>query len=778
MDFLEPRRAYTRAQTDDIELNNQDIYIEQHSLGSKSSFTTTFSYSIKDESPLLNADGDPIRKGSSFFSKKSLELPFFTWPTRLYGWRTGAFTAALLGTISLLVNLVVVSWLASRGQGSSLVEVYNGHCGKVESLDIWIHLAINTLSTLLLGGSNYCMQCLSAPTREDVDRAHARGEYLDVGVPSVRNLRRISARKIILWCALGLSSIPLHLMYNSAFYKSLEANDYNIYFVTQDFIDGKPLVPYHGIAEKPSQNDIQSSLLTHPDTWERLEKEACIHAYATTFLTTRRNLILLSNNNTKQANESVLAISSYINGDVKAFDWICNSDPNISTKVDVPVQSNGGRKPCESWVSKVEAIASQWQPFNFDVEYCLSETVTEKCSYNGNIPIIAIVLACNAIKIAGMLYVAFRLEDNPLITVGDAVESFLNENDKSTKGFCLLSKSDVILARQTKSHWWLRARGGERESKAKVAQLRTKLGLESASLTRWSLTIGFMVLALLAVAAFLSIAIKTIHSVGFDIKEIGFGKVTQAAVIDGWHVGVNGSPSSKILSSILIANLPQTIFSFLYLNLNGVLTSMWLASEWSDFAKQRKTLRVSRPKGAQRSTHFLQLPYKAAVPLMILSGSLHWLISQSIFLAVVAEYNADGTLFDPIYIASCGFSPLAMIVVLALGGVLVVATLGLAMTMRYDASIPLVGSCSAAIAAACHQPTWDTDASLKAVQWGVIPGVVDSLGVGHCAFSSGEVEPVQEGRGYAGSTDDKRNPELMGGHGDARFRVRLRVLPD
>ncbi|EXJ72124.1 uncharacterized protein A1O5_04628 [Cladophialophora psammophila CBS 110553] len=766
MDFLEPRRAYRRAQSEDMELKSRDIYVEEFSLRSKSSFTTTFSSTIRDESPLLDSDSSPVRTGSSYLSKKSLRLPFFTWPTRLYGWRTGALTAALLGTLSLLVNLVVVSWLGARGHGSSLVEVYNGHCGKVQTMDTWIHLAINTLSTLLLGGSNYCMQCLSAPTRVDIDRAHAKGEFLDVGVPSVRNLRRIPGSKMILWWALGLSSIPLHLMYNSAFYKSLQMNDYDLFFVTQDFIDGKPFGPlnntiYNTAYDYTDPRGVQSSLLTNPEKWERLDNAACINAYATNFLSNRRNLILLSNNGTSNPNNSVLTVQPYFSGGVRPFDWICTEDPNIVNKVNVPFQSNGDPQPCETWVSKVAAIASEWQPYSFDVQYCLSEVVPERCSYNGNIPIVAIVLTCNAIKIFGMLFVAFRLADNPLITVGDAMESFLNENDKSTEGLCLLGKSEVVMAMQSKRHWCLRGQEGNGKMRAKMARLRAKRGLESASVKRWSLTTGFMILALLAVGALLAVAVRVIHSDGLTIGAIGFGKVTPAGVISGWSVGVTGSASSKILSSILIANLPQTIFSFLYLNLNGLLTSMWLASEWSDFARERKTLRVSRPKGSQRSTHFLQLPYKAAVPLMVASGALHWLISESIFLAVVAEYTPNGDLYDSIAIASCGFSPLAMIMVLVLGGILVVVTYGLAL-MKYDPSIPLVGSCSAAIAAACHQPNWDTDASLKAVQWGAIPGMVDSGGIGHCAFSSGDIEPVREGRYYAGIPDDKQSLMLNG----------------
>jgi hypothetical protein len=66
---------------------------------------------------------------------------------------------------------------------------------------------------------------------------------------------------------------------------------------------------------------------------------------------------------------------------------------------------------------------------------------------------------------------------------------------------------------------------------------------------------------------------------------------------------------------------------------------MFLADEWSHFAKERKPLRVSSPTGL---TYFLQLPYRIALPLLVMSGLLHWLVSQSIFLAVVSEYDEIG----------------------------------------------------------------------------------------------------------------------------------------
>jgi hypothetical protein len=129
-----------------------------------------------------------------------------------HGWRVGALAAAALALLSLLINVTVVAWLGSQGKGAALIEVFSGSCSKVQHMDIWTHLAINALSTLLLGGSNYCMQCLCAPTRSEVDSAHSRGTWLDIGVPSVRNLGKLSRPKVMLWWMLGLSSVPLHLM--------------------------------------------------------------------------------------------------------------------------------------------------------------------------------------------------------------------------------------------------------------------------------------------------------------------------------------------------------------------------------------------------------------------------------------------------------------------------------------------------------------------------------------------------------------------------------------
>ncbi|KAH3940599.1 hypothetical protein HBH70_025710 [Parastagonospora nodorum] len=66
--------------------------------------------------------------------------------------------------------------------------------------------------TILLNGSSYCMQCMSAPNRKEIDEAHVTQRWLDIGVPSFRNFKHIRRGRLVLWVLLGLSSVPLHLL--------------------------------------------------------------------------------------------------------------------------------------------------------------------------------------------------------------------------------------------------------------------------------------------------------------------------------------------------------------------------------------------------------------------------------------------------------------------------------------------------------------------------------------------------------------------------------------
>lgn len=83
----------------------------------------------------------------------------------------------------LLLNLVfTIVAVAKFGHIGGIGIVYQGSCAVVNSLTIWMHVLVNALSALLLSASNYTMQALSAATRTEIDRAHAKGDWLDIGV--------------------------------------------------------------------------------------------------------------------------------------------------------------------------------------------------------------------------------------------------------------------------------------------------------------------------------------------------------------------------------------------------------------------------------------------------------------------------------------------------------------------------------------------------------------------------------------------------------------------
>jgi len=116
--------------------------------------------------------------------------------------------------VVLLINIVLmVTMAAKKGLGIDETQIlYQGDCKTVGSLNTSAHLIVNMLSTILLASSNYSIQYLSAPTWDDVDRAHSKRKWLDIGVLSTHNLRCIQIRRILLWCLLGMSSLPLHLL--------------------------------------------------------------------------------------------------------------------------------------------------------------------------------------------------------------------------------------------------------------------------------------------------------------------------------------------------------------------------------------------------------------------------------------------------------------------------------------------------------------------------------------------------------------------------------------
>jgi hypothetical protein len=205
--------------------------------------------------------------------------------------------------------------------------------------------------------------------------------------------------------------------------------------------------------------------------------------------------------------------------------------------------------------------------------------------------------------------------------------------------------------------------------------------------------------------------------------------------------GIGGS----LTNNVLLVNTPQLGVSLVYVFYNSLLTRMLVAHEYCKFGRVRSSLRVSRPVGDQRSTLWLQLPYRYIIPSMASMALLHWLLSRGIYLINVRVYDIQG-LEEPSRIRfAYGTSQVALLFAFLVGTMMLVALFAL-MFRRLGTGIPIFGTCSVAISAACHVPKGDKSAATKPLMYGVVP--LDEHvrpEFRHTTFSSKTVELCKEG---------------------------------
>ncbi|KIK53457.1 hypothetical protein GYMLUDRAFT_134315, partial [Collybiopsis luxurians FD-317 M1] len=646
-------------------------------------------------------------------------------------WRFGAWLATFQAATVLLINIIILIWSAVRAGGGSSGLVFQGDCNEVDHISIGIHLVINVLSTLLLGASNYIMQSLCAPTRREVDEAHKRGSWLDVGVQSLRNLRYTSRRKRLLWMALSVSSIPLHLLYNSSFFSTLSANKYSVYIAQGPDQQNIPLARTTG-------RQVPESFISN---WTILSPSDCINAYASDFVSNWSTVIpvvgdYISNGSLILLEDNALPDDSgeFAYGG-NPFTWIC-SGMDEPTKL---CSSVWGNIDPSNWKLQVY-IDSSRSDQALPVNYCISQLVVPKCQLNFNLPLLAIVIVFNVVKVVCMSFVAMRIKDGPLVTIGDAIASFIDKPDPYTNDMCLASGS----------HFDEQSRD-QRFPPLCIEYHPPKLKwINAASRQHWILTICLYVRGMFI--SLLIYALIYLKSLGSGLTglaalwQFGLGKAHSQNIIQGWQIPTEGY--SALVAAVLISNSPQLILSMIYLVFNSLCTTLFLTLEWSSYARSRKPLRVTSPSGDQRSTYFLQIPYRFGLPLIVYSALLHWLLSQSIFLVKVSYWitrdDINEILDSDASITSCGYSPMGMMLTIIVGASLILLALVLAFFKHLNGDMPLVGSCSAAIAAACHPPEDGKDSSTP-VKWGAMLDAThdEAQGAGHISFSSGDVgQPI------------------------------------
>ncbi|KAH7070508.1 hypothetical protein BKA63DRAFT_78380 [Paraphoma chrysanthemicola] len=762
---------------------------------------------------------------------------FNFWRTRR---RTALIAACVAAGLTLSLNISAIIYLQLRSVPNPGGEIpinprlFLGNCSKALRLNTGIHVLINILSTIMLASSNMFMQLLLAPTRAEVDKAHRRQRFLDIGVPSLRNLLYISTRNTLVWAVLVLSSLPLHLLYNSAVYMTRPMNNINLYVVTPGFLKGETVSVRNGVwmynwrrqqnltgldGRKARDRKMVSQQIEGDglfgwyggctmDNCSSVQQYAmqrgysrvmspleCLNAYSK-FEGDRSDVIFVSsydylwnsstaiphfalNGSEVLITEDASTLPNQINSSLLFalelpsmfsamgfwidYGWLCGNTNSFEC-----------RRP--SLWREDPSIIKDWNMLGWKVDECLVRDVplTDKCSVNYSTGIIIVVCCVNALKLICMLYGVRLLSKDgpyskPLSTIGDAIASFLEIKDDTTRGLSLTNKATLT---RHKSRWPRKGKQVWTADRFRWFQLVSKTRLS------WTLMMSLVVL-FGGIAAMLTsfLLIKERAGSARHILDIPFGATDQYTFGQlGRHIAIGDRDSTRkgFLSMIFFANMWQVFLSVLYMSINALLTCFCVENEWQSCASKRKALRVSSPKGEQRSTYFLSLPWRYGLPLATTSALLHWTLSQSIFLTALATYRPEGFNNELLFLGS---SPRPLMLTVAIGFIIGIVLLGLCFRTS-NGVLPRGGSCSAIISAACHGPAGDTEAALKPVKWGEIDATQSSgllprndhmqesneakhaqgtgidieltelAGRGHCCFTTYDVTAPVQGREY------------------------------
>jgi len=246
----------------------------------------------------------------------------------LTAWRLMLGSGVLAGTVVLLINVITLIVIyAAYDVVDHTATIWTGNCTTAARTVTGLHLFINILGTVLLASSNFSMQCLGSPTREEVDRAHGRRKWLSIGKSNIRNLFFVSRDKTLLWLLLGLNSFPLHIIWNTTVFVIPATNEYVAVSATESFVQGASwnltlLNENLTTAVQDLQHVAMGSSLEH------LEIADCIRAYGQNLQRTRRNLIMVVNApNTKDSGSTLAVYFNRFNVDTSTtFSWMCGAN--------------------------------------------------------------------------------------------------------------------------------------------------------------------------------------------------------------------------------------------------------------------------------------------------------------------------------------------------------------------------------------------------------------------------------------------------------------------
>lgn len=150
---------------------------------------------------------NPLQKRSNIFDEKttgSNEAGVQQWKSRC------SIAAVFVGAVLAVYVVLIICVSQESTDGTSIRTIFQGSCSTVKVANLGLHILINVMGMILSVASACALYFLSSPMRSEIDEAHAKGNSLDIGVLSLRNLK--SLKKKILFVLLAVSSLPTNLL--------------------------------------------------------------------------------------------------------------------------------------------------------------------------------------------------------------------------------------------------------------------------------------------------------------------------------------------------------------------------------------------------------------------------------------------------------------------------------------------------------------------------------------------------------------------------------------
>jgi len=190
----------------------------------------------------------------------------------------------------------------------------------------------------------------------------------------------------------------------------------------------------------PDSNSSQQLIVTemqqNASVYEKLNVEECIRDYGVGYLSDRRHVLAVV---AGQSSNPVLGTLDWTYGS-SLNSWICNATlgDNMTLETISIVDFD-----CSIPVALAGLTEDgPWSLANQSVEYCLSEQVLDQCRLQFAVPIMVVVLCCNFAKLVCMVVTIWKCKATAIVTLGDALASFLAKPDSHTVGMCIATKKD------------------------------------------------------------------------------------------------------------------------------------------------------------------------------------------------------------------------------------------------------------------------------------------------------------------------------------------------